>query len=392
MSSALRHGFVSDGASPIPASTAAYATANGIFYVQGGIIGDNIASTDQFFGLDLTRNWSASNPPWRAINSITTTMPPKTWGHSMTVADDKLILWATQSYGKVASGIMTYLITDKIWLPTVQPLPAGYTTFWKLKAATDPNTGMVYVPSGKDDGNSMAVYNPVGSMTSASVSMPPPDTMILPLSYYSVVWSTERSTLLIYGGLKYVGAVSPGGNLTGNPNLFEFSPQSLNWVRISTKGESPGNISSHCMVPAYNGTKMVVFGGVTVMRQPVASIYILDLGTLTWTRGKNADPVQSRSDMACTVAGDNFIAWGGEYLGKRMESFGTPLIYNLQTGQWTTEFILTPAPTTNSTPPFDPLPSSNNSNESSNAPAIGGGIGGVLLIQTEEATVGPEPG
>ncbi|KAG0214663.1 hypothetical protein BGX28_001701 [Mortierella sp. GBA30] len=367
-----------DGASPIPASTAAFATTNGTFYVQGGIVGatlnGNYILTDQFFGLDLTQNWSTSNPPWKAIYSATTTMPPKTWGHSMTVIDDKLLLWATQPYGQAVSGIMTYLITDNIWLPTLQPLPNAYTTFWKLKAATDPSTGMVYVPSGKDNGTSMAVY---GNMASVSVSMPPPEIMTSPLSYYSVVWSTERNTLLIYGGLKYEGVITAGGiGLTGNPNLVEFSPRSLSWARISTKGESPGDISSHCMVPAYNGTKMVVFGGITITRQPVASIYILDLGTLTWTRGKDADPLQRRSDMACTVAGDNFIAWGGEYLGKRMESFGTPLIYNLQTGQWITEFNLTPASATNSTPPFDPLPSAKNSN----AAAIGGGIGGVLLV------------
>ncbi|KAF9983904.1 hypothetical protein BGZ75_004544 [Mortierella antarctica] len=69
------------------------------------------------------------------------------------------------------------------------------------------------------------------------------------------------------------------------------------------------------MVPAYNGTKMVVFGGVNVARQTVAGIYVLDVETMIWTKGKDIDPLLSRSDMACSVAGDNFIAWGGNAAG-----------------------------------------------------------------------------
>lgn len=63
---------------------------------------------------------------------------------------------------------------------------------------------------------------------------------------------------------------------------------------------------------AYNGTKMVVFGGQDVSTYVLlSSIYLLDLKTLVWTRGADADPSQGRRGMACAVAGDNFIAWGG---------------------------------------------------------------------------------
>lgn len=59
---------------------------------------------------------------------------------------------------------------------------------------------------------------------------------------------------------------------------------------------------------------MVVFGGVNVGRETVSGIYILDVVTMTWSRGKDIDPLLSRSDMVCSVAGDNFIAWGGKRL------------------------------------------------------------------------------
>ena len=64
---------------------------------------------------------------------------------------------------------------------------------------------------------------------------------------------------------------------------------------------------------AHNGSKLIVFGGYTIGKQVLGSIYILDVQTMVWTRGQNTDTSMIRSDMACTVAGDSFIAWGGEY-------------------------------------------------------------------------------
>lgn len=68
---------------------------------------------------------------------------------------------------------------------------------------------------------------------------------------------------------------------------------------------------------------MIVFGGalypdvVTRVKGAiplatiVGSIYILDIQSLTWTKGADVDPQYARSDMACGVSGDNFVAWGG---------------------------------------------------------------------------------
>ncbi|KAF9952846.1 hypothetical protein BGZ72_005878 [Mortierella alpina] len=138
-----------------------------------------------------------------------------------------------------------------------------------------------------------------------------------------------------------------------NPFLIEYSPATSSWKRLATKGVSPGSLVSHCMVPAYNGTKMIVFGGALypdVVKMvdgkipPAAiqgSIYILDIQSLTWTNGTGTDPQYIRSDMACGVSGDNFVAWGGEVHGQDIEALGTPIIYNLKTNNWTTEFVQT---------------------------------------------------
>jgi hypothetical protein len=62
---------------------------------------------------------------------------------------------------------------------------------------------------------------------------------------------------------------------------------------------------------------MFVFGGQSLIGNPNieggprGAIYILDVPSLTWKRGPDVNPTHNRSGMACTVAGDGFIAWGG---------------------------------------------------------------------------------
>lgn len=58
--------------------------------------------------------------------------------------------------------------------------------------------------------------------------------------------------------------------------------------------------------------KMILFGGTGLNGIAQADIHILDLVTSTWTTGKSAEANQARTNMACAVAGDSFIAWGGE--------------------------------------------------------------------------------
>ncbi|KAF9157859.1 hypothetical protein BGX21_001912 [Mortierella sp. AD011] len=80
---------------------------------------------------------------------------------------------------------------------------------------------------------------------------------------------------------------------------------------------------------------MVLFGGTTSSLQPSGSIYILDIQNLSWTKGADIKSSLGRESMACTVAGDNFVAWGGDLDYEQHKSLGTPVIYNLKTNQWT---------------------------------------------------------
>ncbi|KAF9952848.1 hypothetical protein BGZ72_005880 [Mortierella alpina] len=160
-----------------------------------------------------------------------------------------------------------------------------------------------------------------------------------------------------------------------NPETSIPSAVSMPPVEIMPTAMNAYSANPYVVSRTYNGTKMVVFGGVTVRRETVPSIYILDVVTMTWSKGKDIDPLLSRSDMVCSVAGDNFIAWGGEYDAQRMESLGKPVVYNLKSGQWTDEFIVPPAAGSAQTSQVTPSsPSKVNV-----AAAVGGGVGAVFI-------------
>ncbi|KAG0018194.1 hypothetical protein BGZ80_007467 [Entomortierella chlamydospora] len=311
----------------------AYATVDeSTLYVQMGILPGGTMSTNMFYALDLQSNWNAANPPWKnLVSSSTMQRAPSGFGPSMTVSANKqsLIIW-----GGFFSNISTYDIETGSWSVNTQS-PTNSSPQMGLKAVADPSSGLVYIPSGANQGNNMMEYDPT---TGASRSLPMPSEFAgYGLAYYSVVWSTQRSSILLYGGHLITA------NYSSNEQLFEYKPSINTWSLINTTGQSPGNVENHCAVSANSGAKMVVFGGQNPTTTQLGGIYILDVPSLAWVEGADIGQALSRSNMACTVSGDNFVAWGGDRFGEISEAMGTPVIYNLKNNQWTTQFSLSGA-------------------------------------------------
>ncbi|KAF9196056.1 hypothetical protein BGZ50_002313 [Haplosporangium sp. Z 11] len=228
-----------------------------------------------------------------------------------------------------------------------------------LSAVKDPSTGDVYVPQGHR-GTQMAIYRSNGTV--AEAPMPQTTVMDTGLSLYSAVWSDLRGTLLLYGGINPLSQ-----NRQGSPFLVEYDPRTNAWSRVTTKGPSPGNLYSHCMVPAYKGKMMVVFGGVDALKDEIqGDIYILDVQSMSWTKGTDIEKGLQRKGMACTAAGDSFVVWGGEINGNIPPEFDVPAIYNLKAGKWTKEFAL--------------VASDSGFHNGINGAAIGGGVAAAVLM------------
>ncbi|KAG9061504.1 hypothetical protein KI688_007082 [Linnemannia hyalina] len=303
-------------------------------YIQGGFttVGTQRTQVNQFAALDLTvPSWPTSSPPWMIPPYKSGIAPNSSW-HSMAVSKDHANLFLWDPFN---TGWSTFNIADRTW--TNFTLPVDATRQLAIRSAVDYNTGYVYAPTGTSNGTQMAM-NALFSAAYTTSAMPT-DLMPVPINHETFVWSTVRGTFLHYGGKTMFGN-------NANPYLNEYSPTN-GWSRVTTSGPSPGDLN--------------------VTENSSSAIYILDVKTAQWTAGKVANVNQARCNMACAVAGDSFIAWGGD--NKRVNMDAAPIVYNLVSNEWSTQFNLVspvgPSPPTPSGP---------------NYAAIGGGVAGAIAL------------
>ncbi|OAQ25935.1 hypothetical protein K457DRAFT_140752 [Linnemannia elongata AG-77] len=340
--------------SPISVARPAFITLNNesTFYIQGGRdynVGKATA-TNQFFSLDLSQPaWEASKPPWTPI-SISNGVAPglTTFGHSFSVSPDQqtLSLWDPVGLDAVApdtpgvSGNIS--LTTMMWTPFSVPMKMNQSE-GGLQAVAHPRTGLVYTPAGYNN-TDMAIYD---FKTHTVSSTPLPPQAVGGWRFYTFNWNELRGTFFLWGGQ----------GKPGTSYFYEFDAAKMQWTEMITKGAVPPRLRAACMAPAYGGAKMVLFGGNPPGEDSIGTLYILDVPSMTWTQGPSIDPSQNRSQLACTVNGDNFIAWGGIRFtpgssGKpTLPMSSTPLIYNIYTGEWTTKYVRGSHPYSGTSPP-----------------------------------------
>ncbi|KAF9905007.1 hypothetical protein EC991_002070 [Linnemannia zychae] len=347
---------------PYAVHSMAYTTVDEkTFYIQGGNPDETgINFTNQFYALDLTQpTWDTSSPPWRALaTGAGSKSAPKTSQHFMTVSESGrfLVVWSPDLGIDVGQDRKTQCRATKYSIPTgqwlwQQGMPDDYMVNAAVvrSGATDPATNLLYIPGGYNETN-MAVYD-LSAVTettnNSGIGVASFRPMATPLangvfSGFSAVWSDYRNSMLIYGGTYSVNTAvgTPEQQPLFADRLIEYSPTQGSWTTVETKGTSPGKLTRHCMVQAYGGRNLIVFGGsssATANIVPQGDIYILDLVSMEWSQGKQANPSDFRVGMACSVAGDNFVVWGGTNTTKTL---GSTIVYNLSTKQWTNTFIL----------------------------------------------------
>ncbi|KAG0286344.1 hypothetical protein BGZ97_007468 [Linnemannia gamsii] len=230
----------------------AYATVGeNTLYIQGGA---NVANPslkyNQFFSLDLSRSWNTSNPPWAEVTVTGIPARLKAAFHSMSLSKDSKTLTIWDMYSSPPYSVNYHLDTKK-W--ETLPVPSIQQPFVSniCKAATDPTTDRVYIPGGSD--TSMIAYDP-SSKASSTIPMPSGGTS-LTWSKYTFAWNDVRQSFFYFGGYE-----SPA-----NSYFYEYAPAAATWTAMASSGSVPPIVSDCCMVSAYNGAKMIVFGGMSIM-------------------------------------------------------------------------------------------------------------------------------
>ncbi|KAF9423606.1 hypothetical protein BGZ76_003646 [Entomortierella beljakovae] len=355
---------------PEPVTAMAYITLDErTLYIKNGKFRDGSASYD-FYSLDLTVDWDASNLPWKSLDLGSGLLqPPPSPHRSLVVSPDKKSL----TFWGIENGFFIYDIASNTWVKRLDS-PPNTTRWGGLHAVGSPYTGLIYIPSGADEGASMLVFDPAKN-SSRTVAMPQ---NVKGVSNYSVNWDTMSGTLILFGG-EFYDQLSQ--KHVPNEVFYRYSPDTGNWTIIKDSGP-------HIPTPGVNhsraGSMMILYGGWTLDGRTLDSIFFLDPATMQWTKGPEISPTQRRGGMACSVSGDNFIVWGGDMNSTNMEAYTTPIIYNLRTGQWTSKFVSLSSSISASSTPASPdstsSPGPTTGTKSISKAAIGGIIAGLAII------------
>lgn len=308
-------------------------------YIQAGIT--LAGRTQQAFSIDLSKPWNVTSP-------LYTPMKDGIFGQAMPnalLADGETWFLVFNSTHLAIYNVRTEVVTYKASLMSFNTSPG-------LGAVADPANDNIIIPNGALT-PALATALLKGHSDMFILTTPASE---VPSSGYSIAWSTSAKTAFIVGGVTG-SALSPFFGRWVNTGSYA-------WERIAsligTSGEPSGREMA-CMVPAYNGTQLVLYGGRT-STGTLNDIYIYNVLKSTWKQGSPGGPRNSRSSHTCAVSGDFFIAWGGLRMSIDTPSEYTS-VYNLKTNTWVDRYEA-PAPkttTTTTTKAFAPTSDSTSS-------------------------------
>ncbi|KAF9210102.1 hypothetical protein BGZ49_005498 [Haplosporangium sp. Z 27] len=254
----------------------------------------------------------------------------------------------------------------------------NYSNIQGLTAATDPSTGLIYIPNGYRSSPNTTTMLQLDTTQGSTTSLPMPPNLAN-LTAFSAVWSVAQQSMFIFGG-------SSTSSSNFKLNLFSYNPQTA-WSLVLTSGQAPSARTLSCMLPVDGGSKLVLFGGFGLVpgkgQMSLNDIYILDTTSKVWTRGADAAPEDARGAMACGVSNNQFIAWGGA--NNASAALNSTIIYDLKANAWISGYTAPPPPpkTSSSTPGSVPSAGSSAASSSQTGPSmiiILGAVVGFLIL------------
>ncbi|KAF9356127.1 hypothetical protein BGX34_010090 [Mortierella sp. NVP85] len=161
--------------------------------------------------------------------------------------------------------------------------------------------------------------------------MPPSLTTIIS---FSVAWNEEMGKMVFIGG---------SAELNKKLYMFSYNEQD-GWMDLTKaiKDPIPAPREDACFVSSNRGAKMVLFGGFSANGLGVLrDIHILDIATMSWTKGPDVGLKDQRGVAACGASNGYFIAWGGRDENKGASSI---IVYDITNNTWTNAFVASPSP------------------------------------------------
>ncbi|KFH63664.1 hypothetical protein MVEG_10358 [Podila verticillata NRRL 6337] len=296
------------------------------FYITGGYNNTDSSIANQTFLIDLSKSFNTSDPPYTKLKDA-------------------------PSLGRVPN---TLLQNGQDWFfsgidirATVYNLPSQTFSTWAnqgstkkidfASGATTPVTGKFMIPTASDtDILQFGTEAYVGGYSFSGKTQP---NEISTSRLYSIAPSQSDQAVFVLAG--YFDSTN-----TSSSALFRFNSSNSTWTLVVTGGDAPTPRQGACMVPAYNGKELVVFGGFPVASlnnvtdmpgDGFSDIYVLDVANKKWTKGKSGGTDRARGGHVCAVTRDTLLIWGG----KPNASQSPPdllLAYDLSSNTWRDTF------------------------------------------------------
>ncbi|KAF9176779.1 hypothetical protein BGZ50_009683, partial [Haplosporangium sp. Z 11] len=347
------------GVAPQPVQEFGFARTGLKLYVQGGRYVENNRGgsvSKQLYALDLSTSWSADSPPWQAL-----LQGPSQFFHNAVVTGDNQTFVTIGSDGEGLLYVAKYSILSNTWTGFQLILPAISESRQGLRPVIDPTTSLIYIIAG----TYLDIMNPFTNQVNQQVR--PPEILESRL-FAGSVYNAARKSLMYFGGLKNDLTLDPAATY-----ITEYDIASSSWSIFPTTGELPAPRADFCMAASDDGLTVVVYGGrVAPPTNHTSSLHVLDVRTGQWTRETDGD---IRLYMACTIAGDQFLAWGGTNTTDTYK--GPPIIFNLSSRKWTNTYT---APEYKQTTPTQSASVSKDDSPNNLGPILGGIFGALFIV------------
>ncbi|KAF9356473.1 hypothetical protein BGX26_005206 [Mortierella sp. AD094] len=355
------------------------------FYIQGGATSFNpvtgvYTTIPQTFSIDLSVSWNTNQPAFKSF--------PDGPSGSLTTA---AIAPDNQAWFLISKGTSrTFDIKSSAWNDTLSNNQFGPNP--GQGAVTDPDGGMIYIPTITGDTTTGVTSLLAGHVTGEKIDNVNTQQFPNVVTGFNVAWSVALRSMIVFGGSPTFGFPKQ------NDNVYFFTPATGTWgtLNLNTSQSIPAQRTGSCFLPTNGGSKMILFGGLSnpVVLPLVAysDLYILDTASRTWIKGASAPATEGRQGAACAVSNGQLVVWGGWDISYNPMK-NTTLVYNINTNTWVSNYTAPPIPTT--TPPASSATSGSSSthspsstpspntpsNNPPNIPVIAGGsVGGLVVV------------
>ncbi|KAF8948099.1 hypothetical protein BGZ47_006507 [Haplosporangium gracile] len=317
---------------PVGSRRVGFATLNDVLYIQGGFDTD---ASNQFVSLDLSVSWPTSYPTWTILKNGQFTshlaLASISAGSNGGSKGSIISIGGMNTPTGSPNFLVMYDINSASWTTTLNNVKPPYPALEGHAAISDPNTGLIYIIGGYNGSttnylyNRLSVYDPKSRMMVSQQA----GTAANSLTDVGAVWSTERNSILTFGGSR----APPAGTNAFGDDIQEYDVTTKSWKIMTTSGDIPPARLDHCMAASEDGSKIVLFGGTLDGVFYYNTIYILDVKSGNWKQGTPAPTARTR--MACSFHSYQFIAWGGSSGGPRNTMLtNIPAVYDLNSDKW----------------------------------------------------------